>query len=140
MILNLVYGKGSQLKRSLMLFAVLMALAACSSNTPQSAKDLPAGDASRGADLFTQSVDGAPACSSCHTVDGSTLIGPSFKGFGAVAGTRVAGQDAAEYTFQSITRPATFIVSGYSNLMYNQFAQHLTAQQIADLSAYILAR
>jgi cytochrome c oxidase subunit 2 len=123
-----------------MFFAVLIMLTACSSAAPQSAKDLPTGDASRGADLFTQSINGAPACSGCHTVDGSALVGPSFKGFGAIAGTRIAGTSAAEYTYQSITHPADFLVSGYGNLMYNQFATHLSPQQMADLIAYVLSR
>jgi len=133
------------LSRYVVVIAVLLTLlvSACGSsgsNLPQSAKDLPPGDANRGAQLFTQSIDGAPPCSTCHSVDGSTLVGPSFKGFGAVAGTRISGMSAIDYVYQSITQPSTYIVNGYSNIMYNQYAQHLTAQQIADLAAYVLSR
>jgi len=137
--------KENQLSRYVVVIAVLLTLlvSACGSsgsNLPQSAKDLPPGDANRGAQLFTQSIDGAPPCSTCHSVDGSTLVGPSFKGFGAVAGTRISGMSAIDYVYQSITQPSTYIVNGYSNIMYNQYAQHLTAQQIADLAAYVLSR
>ncbi len=133
------------MSRYVVVIAVLLTLlvSACGSsgsNLPQSAKDLPPGDANRGAQLFTQSIDGAPPCSTCHSVDGSTLVGPSFKGFGAVAGTRISGMSAIDYVYQSITQPSTYIVNGYSNIMYNQYAQHLTAQQIADLAAYVLSR
>ena len=135
----------NQLSRYVVLIAILstLLLSACSSgssNPPQSTKALQAGDASRGADLFTQSINGAPPCSTCHTVDGSTLVGPSFKGFGAVAGTRISGMSATDYVSQSITQPSAYIVNGFSNLMYNQYEQHLTAQQIADLAAYVLSR
>jgi mono/diheme cytochrome c family protein len=123
-----------------MLLALLLTSCSSTSNLPQSAKDLPAGDADRGVDLFKQSINGAPTCSTCHTVDGTTLVGPSLKGLGAVAGTRVSGLSAADYVLQSITRPAVYIVSGYGNLMYNQYSDHLNAQQVADLIAYLLSR
>jgi cytochrome c553 len=127
--------------RILFFLLVILFITACgSSDLPQTANDLPAGDATRGAALFTQSINGAPACSSCHTVDGTALVGPSLQGFEARASTRVDGQSAAEYAYQSIIHPSAYIVSGYGNLMYNQYAQHLSAQQIADLMAYILSR
>jgi cytochrome c oxidase subunit 2 len=131
------------LLRHVALITILSALlltACSSSNLPQTAKDLPAGDADRGSNLFKQSIEGAPACSTCHTVDGSALVGPSLKGFGAAAGSRVSGLSATDYAFQSITQPAAYLVNGYANLMYNQYAQHLNAQQIADLIAYLLSR
>lgn len=125
---------------SITALAILL-FTACSSNgaLPQAAKDLPPGDIARGANLFKQSIDGAPSCSSCHTMDGTALVGPSLQGYGAAAGVRIDGMSAAEYTFQSIVHPASYTVSGFGNLMYNQYAQHLSAQQIADLSAYLLS-
>lgn len=103
-----------------------------------SANDLPAADASRGATLFKQSINGAPECSSCHTTDGTPLIGPSFKGFSTTAGTRISGLSARDYTYQSITNPPAYLVSGFGNVMYHQYAQRLTPQQISDLVAYLL--
>jgi cytochrome c553 len=120
------------------LAGLLLLVAGCA--TPQaSANDLPAGDASRGAALFKQSINGAPECSSCHTTDGSTLTGPSFKGLSSTAATRISGLSAPDYVYQSITNPPSYLVSGFSNLMYNQYAQRLTPQQIADLMAYLLS-
>jgi hypothetical protein len=39
---------------------------------------------------------------------------------------------------QSVVQPAAYIVSGFGNVMFNQYAQRLSAQQIADLVAYLL--
>jgi cytochrome c oxidase subunit II len=103
-----------------------------------SGDSLPAGDASRGAALFTQMVNGAPSCNTCHTLDGSTLVGPSLKGFGAVAATRVEGMSAQDYAHNSILKPTSYIVSGFPNVMYGQYAQQLTPQQTADLIAYLI--
>ena len=126
--------------RSIIVFAciILLICTACSGSSASSGDSLPSGDATRGAALFTQSINGAPACSTCHTLDGSTLVGPSLKGYAAVAATRVEGMSAADYTRNSILQPAAYIVSGFPNLMYGQFAQQLTPQQTADLVAYLL--
>src|SRR5690349_11085031 len=108
-----------------------MTLVACTPAS-DSAANLPAGDASRGAQLFTQSVNGAPSCSTCHTLDGSSGTGPSLQGISKRAGSQVANLSAKDYLYQSITRPSAFIVSGFSNVMYDQYAQRLTPQQTAD--------
>jgi mono/diheme cytochrome c family protein len=118
---------------------MLMLAAACSPAASSSGfAALPAGDATSGATLFTEQVNGAPACSTCHTLDGSTLVGPSLQGYAGVAGTRVANQSAQEYTFNSIVQPATFLVNGFSNVMYAQYGRQLSPQQTADVIAYLL--
>jgi cytochrome c oxidase subunit 2 len=122
-------------------FNILMVLmTACSPSAPAASgfASLPAGDAVNGAQLFTQQINGAPACSTCHTLDGSTLVGPSLQGFAAGAGTRVESQSAQEYDYISITQPSAFIVSGFGNVMYAQYGRQLSPQQIADLIAYLL--
>jgi mono/diheme cytochrome c family protein len=129
--------------RQVIIFAcmiVLLTCAACAGSTAgaPTAEASLTGDATRGSALFTQSVNGAPSCSTCHTLDGSTLVGPSLKGFAAVASTRVEGTSAADYAHNSISQPASYIVSGFPNLMYGQYAQQLSPQQIADLVAYLL--
>ena len=116
---------------------VVLLFAGCSTADTSNFQSLPPGDASRGAQLFQQSVNGVPPCASCHSLDGSVIVGPSLKGISTRTGTHIAGMDVTNYTYQSITRPAAYIVSGYSNLMYNQFDQKLTPQQIADLIAYL---
>jgi mono/diheme cytochrome c family protein len=117
---------------------MLLAVAACSSTPAAPAQNLPTGDASRGAELFTQSIGGAPACSSCHTLNGNVLVGPSFQGYVDVAGTRVESTSAEDYTHMSIIQPAAYIVSGFGNSMYTQYGQRLSPQEIADLVAYLL--
>jgi cytochrome c oxidase subunit 2 len=114
-----------------------LVLAACAS-APATLAPLPAGDAAHGAQLFTESVDGAPACSTCHTIDGTPLEGPSMQGFSERASTRVQGLSAQDYAHTSILQPSAYLVSGFSNTMYNQFGQHLSSQDIADLIAYLL--
>ena len=125
------------------IFACMILVLICAACSSTDAADsgtplLPSGDASRGATLFTQSISGAPSCNTCHTVDGSNLVGPSLKGFAAVAATRVEGMSASDYAHNSIVKPAAYVVSGFPNLMYPQYAQQLTPQQTADLIAYLL--
>jgi mono/diheme cytochrome c family protein len=126
------------------LLAFALMITACSGtdgNSAQNAQTTVAleGDAAHGAELFTQSVGGAPACSTCHTTNGTVVVGPSFQGYGAIAGTRAFGESAEEYTHNSIIRPASYIVSGFSNSMYNQYERALSDQDIADLTAYLLS-
>lgn len=125
--------------RFLPIFALVIVLVACSpTGNTQSIENLPMGDPAQGAELFNQTLGGAPPCSSCHTLDGTTLVGPSLHDFSSRADTRLSDKSAEEYTFTSITQPAAHIVSGFGNIMYNQYAQRLTPQQIADLVAYLL--
>lgn len=124
----------------LLAICALIALlaAACNSSPEVTLADLPGGDAARGAELFSQALNGAPACSSCHNPDATTLVGPGMEGYSQRAATQVQGQSAEAYTFTSITQPAAHIVSGFPNTMYTQYGRQLSAQQIADLIAYLL--
>ena len=119
---------------------LVFALGACSSGDQASGTPvpLPPGDATHGAELFTQSVNGAPPCSTCHQTDDTAVVGPGMKGYGARAGSRVEGQSAEQYTQESISHPASFVVSGFPNAMYNQYSSKLSPQDIADLTAYLL--
>jgi cytochrome c553 len=111
-------------------------LAACgSAPTPT---DLPPGDAASGEALFAEAINGAPPCSSCHSLDEAVVVGPGFAGYGAAAETRVDGLSAEAYTAQSITQPAAHLVSGFANVMYSNYGQKLDAQQVADLTAFLL--
>jgi mono/diheme cytochrome c family protein len=122
-----------------LVLAVLL-LGACSPSTTtgSSAETLAPGDTARGAELFAQVLGGAPSCSTCHTLNGEALVGPSLQGLAAVASTRVDNLSAEEYIHTSIVQPSAYIVSGFTNTMFNQYAQRLTPQQIADLVAYLL--
>jgi cytochrome c oxidase subunit II len=125
--------------RLIYLLILLAALiGACTPTENISTEPLPTGDAERGAALFTQSVGGAPACSTCHTLDGTTLVGPSLQGYATRVSSRVQDTSAEIYTHDSIARPSAHVVEGFPNAMYGQYAQALSPQQFADLIAYLL--
>jgi len=125
--------------RVVLAVVVMAALAGCApEDLPYSLDALPVGEAGQGAALFTQSVNNTPACSACHSADGSFSSGPSLDGYSQQAGTRVKGQSAEAYSFYSILRPARHLVRGYSNVMPADYAKKLSAQDVADLIAYLL--
>ncbi|MBZ0287357.1 MAG: cytochrome c [Anaerolineae bacterium] len=128
------------LKSFLYVLPVVLILGACSGadQPPAPPMTLPPGDAAHGAELFAQSVNGAPACNTCHLTDENTLVGPGLKGFAARADERISGENAEQYTQESITQPASVVVSGFPNAMYNQYASKLSPQDIADLVAYLM--
>ncbi|MCI0711338.1 MAG: c-type cytochrome [Chloroflexi bacterium] len=121
------------------LVLVVLAISGCANSEEESAASLPEGDPSRGETLFSQYIDGAPVCSACHTIDGSTLVGPSLQDYGETASTRKPDTSAEDYTYTSIVRPGAFVVDGFPNAMYSQYRQRLTDRQIADLIAYLLS-
>jgi cytochrome c1 len=80
----------------------------------------------------------ANQCIGCHSVDGSAMVGPSWKG---IYGHEVELEDGRvvivdeAYLERAIRDPMAEIVKGYPPAMppYG----HLTDQQVADLIAYI---
>ena len=123
--------------KRLLFIVIALLLAACSSSPETTVADLPTGDAARGAQVFAEGVNGAPACATCHTVDGSELTGPSLQNFAASAPVAEAGASLAEYAYASITQPSAYVVSGFGNTMYTQYERKLSPQQISDLIAYL---
>ena len=114
---------------------------AASSPTPASPAELqaalsalPAGDAARGQQLFT----GIQPCHVCH-MDQS--IGPKFPGdppLAARAAARRPGYSAELYLYESITHPDAFVAPGFqSGIMPGDFAKQLSAQDLADIIAYL---
>ena len=78
-------------------------------------------------------------CTQCHTIDGSKLVGPSFKGFLARVhklkdGTVVEPTD--EYIKESIQDPTAKVIEGFEPVMPS-FRGKLKDQEIAGLAAYI---
>lgn len=104
------------------------------------------GDAERGGKLFAGdqpflSPD-APSCLGCHKVTATegAGIGPNLAGLSTVAGSRVAGQSAAEYLRSSLLNTDDYLVEGYQEgIMYRGYAELLTPQEIEDLVAYMLS-
>lgn len=111
-----------------------------SAPTPTEAS--PTGNVNNGRQIFTQGVDPAPACSTCHfVVSGQTgfNLGPNLAGIEEIAGTRVEGLSAEEYLHQSIVDPLNYVVPGYRDAMYPDYAAHLSEQDIQDVIAYLLS-
>lgn len=108
----------------------------------------------RGLELFQNGTgeEGVPTCASCHHIDkDEAFTGPSLIGVARKAARRVPGQVVDVYLRNSIINPNAFIVpnekdpmgvdhiysAGGQSLMYQQFTQKLTPQQIDDLVAYL---
>ena len=81
------------------------------------------------------------ACVACHSVDGSPLVGPTWKGLygneeALADGTTVTVDDA--YLSKSIVDPNAQVVQGFSpGVMPQDFGQRLSEEQIVDLIEYI---
>ncbi len=90
-------------------------------------------DAGRGQKLYEQN------CAVCHSIDGSIIRAPSWKGLyeeqvTLTDGSTVTADDA--YLIESIKNPEAKIVAGFQAGMPN-FGAILTDNQIADLVAFI---
>jgi mono/diheme cytochrome c family protein len=106
---------------------------------------LPEGNADQGAAL-AQGAQGG--CSACHEL---AAVGPPWAAAGDTPGVFVRASDrinesdytgnattAQQYLIESIVQPNAFVVSGYeAGIMPQDYAQRLTAQQVADLIAYM---
>jgi hypothetical protein len=110
------------------------------------ALSLPPGDADRGKSLS----EGPLGCAGCHVL---TAVGPKWPaeggepGIGSRAETRFqasgyTGQatSAAQYLFESIVLPNAYVVEGFQpNVMPQNYAGRISAQDVADLIAYMLS-
>ncbi|NNE35668.1 MAG: cytochrome c oxidase subunit II [Rhodothermales bacterium] len=86
-----------------------------------------------------ESLFRANACNSCHTVDGSRLVGPSIQGlFGSerqfADGTSAVADE--EYLRTSIVAPASQIVESYPNVMPATYAS-LRPDDVSKIIEYI---
>ncbi len=87
-----------------------------------------------GAILYTKK-----GCSSCHSIDGSRQIGPSWKGiYGMMENVTPGGSVKIDddYIRESIMAPSTKVVNGYSPVM-PVFKGSLTEKEVLALIAYI---
>lgn len=106
---------------------------------------LPEGDAARG-----EVMAATLGCAACHI---SVLVGPAWlpsdtqAGIGTRAEERFAQADytgnatsAQQYMLESIVLPNVYVVDGYNaNIMPPNYADTVTAEQAADLIAYLLS-
>ncbi|MCC6904750.1 MAG: cytochrome c oxidase subunit II [Anaerolineae bacterium] len=94
---------------------------------------LPSGEATSGEALFV-----AQGCVACHSLDGSTLVGPSMQGMAGRAEGRSTELSAEQYLHQSIVLPCEYVVDGFACVMPQNFGtEKLDAQALADLIAYL---
>jgi mono/diheme cytochrome c family protein len=107
--------------------------------------ELPEGDPESGAALSQESSVG---CAACHEL---SAVGPAWApqgdvpGIGARSEERINADDytgeatnAGQYLLESIVRTNAYVVNGYeANIMPGDYGQRLTAQQVADLIAYM---
>jgi mono/diheme cytochrome c family protein len=104
------------------------------------------GDATRGDALYhnqeRSQLGQSLACSGCH-LQTSNGTGPMTDGtFWRAENVRVqdpalAGLTPEEYLVQSILQPGAYIVPGFQNLMLADFGTRMTAQDLADIVAYL---
>jgi len=79
-------------------------------------------------------------CKACHTIDGTKLVGPTFKG---IYGSQVQFEDGSSavvddaYLIESIREPGKRIVQSFPNAMPANIGKDLTDSQIQDLIAFI---
>ncbi|MGF1669863.1 MAG: c-type cytochrome [Balneolaceae bacterium] len=92
--------------------------------------------AERGEQLYTRYV-----CNTCHSVDGSRLVGPSFADlYGSEVpledGTTVIADE--DYLYESIVEPGAKVVQGYPNVM--QSYNYLSESELHSLIEFIKAQ
>jgi mono/diheme cytochrome c family protein len=109
--------------------------------------DFPDGDPAKGEALYTLPY----GCSGCHgdlNVAGSAAVGPWLGEIAQNAATRVEGQSAAQYVYESILDPNAYMVEecptgpciSPSPMAANNFAVRMGAnpQDLADILARLL--
>jgi mono/diheme cytochrome c family protein len=92
--------------------------------------------ASRGESLYTQY-----ACNTCHSLDGSRLVGPSFQGLYGTERPLEDGSEVAadeDYLYESITEPSAKVAEGYPNVM--QPYDYLSESELQSLIEFIKAQ
>ncbi len=93
------------------------------------------GPAERGKTLYKEKM-----CVSCHTVDGTPLVGPSFLN---IYGRKAKWTDGADYTadenyiHESIIEPNKHIVQGFLPNLMPAFAGQLSDDDISAIIAYM---
>ncbi|RAP32750.1 cytochrome c oxidase subunit II [Candidatus Marinamargulisbacteria bacterium SCGC AG-410-N11] len=101
-------------------------------NSANESEDIPLEDL--GKKLYT-----AKACNGCHSLDGSNMVGPTWKGlFGKIRnftdGTSVKSDE--NYIRESIVYPQKKLVKGYQNVMPS-YAGLLSDREIDGIIEYI---
>ena len=86
-----------------------------------------------------RAIYGAKACVGCHSVDGSRVVGPTFKGiWGTMVDTDKGTVKVDEnYIRESVLQPNAKIVTGYPGGVMPTFAGQLSDDDIKAIIAFI---
>lgn len=79
-------------------------------------------------------------CASCHSIDGSTIVGPTLKGIWGRTSKLADGTEVvvdAEYIRESILMPQAKIVRGFEGQRMNSFAGQLNENEIDHLIEFL---
>jgi cytochrome c551/c552 len=99
--------------------------------------------AAAGEALFKNAtIAGAPGCVTCHSLEpGMRLVGPSLADAATVAASAVDGMSAEAFLRQSIVEPDVHVTEGFMpGLMFQNYGETLSEQQINDLVAFLLTQ
>ena len=100
--------------KTIIIAIILLILAACSGGSEPEvvATGAPSPEVAAGQKVFERH------CGACHsTIEDLVVVGPSLAGIAGTAGTRMEGQDAETYLYQSVLSPEEYLVDGFDNLM-----------------------
>ena len=87
-----------------------------------------------------ETVANNTGCLACHTVDGTTGSGPTWKGLAGSSRPLESGEVVNaddEYLTTSIVDPGAQVVAGFDNIMPQGYGDQLTEQEISDMVEYI---
>lgn len=84
----------------------------------------------------------ANGCNACHALadaGAAGVLGPKLDGYASLAGDRVPGQSAEDYTHEAIVKPNAHVVEGFpANLMPQDYGLRLSEQDLGKLVTYLL--
>lgn len=95
-----------------------------------------------GEQLYNMPVLGIQVgCVTCHSLDGTTVLGPSLQGIGSTAQDRIPSMSAEAYILQSILEPDAYVLEGSSaGIMPPHYAEALTEAQIDALVTFLMTQ
>ena len=79
-------------------------------------------------------------CLQCHTTDGTSASGPTWKGLAGSTRPLDGGEEVVAdeaYLFNSIVDPNSQVVEGYEAIMPTFYPDQLDEQEITDLVEYV---
>ena len=96
---------------------------------------IPNADVARGEQLTLQN-----ACIGCHNLNPDLpMAGPTWHNVAETAATRVEGESAPAYFYNSIVHPNDYVVDGYApGVMIQTYGDTLSDQDLADIIGYLL--